>query len=382
MSTNSNNAKANFRANLKAANLANIYEMQGVFYADDLPKARNQYMSLPRSRRSAARSQAYIASSRMQNSTARILAWYVAALRSGYSGICSTNDETAETIAAAKQCKLSGRTVSRSNGELQRAGFIVLKPMPTGNTVQIRGRHVTKRVNQVIFTPQLKLLIGDLSHISRPSPKGRTTLAGINQKGSIGRSPSDLIQVDNDKIKQGPPIQERGLNPLVKCKSGLQQISGPLEKENSTPPASPPSAAPRTVEQQPLQNGRQGGRRPQVKRPNSGRVRKSKPLTWTALRLAFLSELESNLDVASCQTEQREILKLAKIQTAQNFPPLIPTPVNWNRIIWDWKGATWHERRKYLRHILIPQLSAAVAGLLPADRGRPRPHARRREKPG
>jgi hypothetical protein len=74
--------------------------------------------------------------------------------------------------------------------------------------------------------------------------------------------------------------------------------------------------------------------------------------------------------VCSSQEEAREILRLAKTQTSENFPSLIPTPADWNKIIWTWKDNKAPARNRFLKYALIPRLAAAVAGLIPPDRRR------------
>lgn len=364
MSTNSPTARQNFRQIIKTANLANIYELHGMSYADDITKAKSIYDKVPKNKRSAARSQAYLAAMKVTNSSARVLAFFAACARAGYSGLCSTNEETAEIIAAAKHCKLASRTYSRSINELKRAGFVTLRPLPTGNVTLTQRGYVTKRVNQVLFNPQLLLLIGENTYISIPSPKRLTTLKGKNQNRTIVRFDSDFIGIDKCTSKQGGGLKNSNANSYhVKQSKPPSKSHDCLNKVESTCPQRAQKPPVATIEHEKLNSERKAARKPLL-----GRLRKSKPLAWASLRLIFLSELENNLDVSASETERQEILKLARIQTAENFPPLVPTPVNWNQIIWQWKKTPWTDRRKYLRQILIPSLAAAVSGLIPPDR--------------
>lgn len=359
-------SNSNFRKTIHQAGLANWYEAQGVKYQYSLESLRSRYEKRPADRRSAAVAQSFLAAQALKNTSRRYYAWLIAVRRSGYTGYCMTNEQVAEVVSIATDSKCSARSISRSNAELVQLGLVIRRQLPTGTKVQTGNRWITRKVNQIILTPTARLLADCLTspHVSLPLPKRRPTPRGEYRKGKIRRSPSCNSPVVIDQDFETSRLSPVATPPPLKAPQLLDTtLPATFEKDVSTCPPSGAIAPLATVKHGTLQTGRQGDLAPLGRRSRSAR-----PLAWTALRIMVLHELEKNLDCCSSPDESRAIFKLARIQTAESFPPLIPTPVDWTRIVFTWRDRDWHQRRAYIRQVLIPQLAAAVVGLVPVDK--------------
>lgn len=349
-----------FFENTAAAALANCYQAKTIYYAVSIHAMRERYTAGPIERKTAARSAAFLEAQRLKNSASRLFSWYCAAALAGYRGIAVTSEDIAENAAAATGCKMSARTVSRVNSELSRAGWIILRPLPTGNAIERPGGGwITKRINQVIFSPFLLRLCG-LSHISRPSPKRRAMVLREKPGRSFDRS-GPVISPEQSKIETFTPA------PVVPTVEAVEPTSGPPTAAHvGQCSVQKPASGRKTAEKAVCTSGA-GSAVAAV--PHGRTDRNRRPRSWSALATLFLRELEA--ETAGLSPDIRTaVSNFARVHTSLSLPPLISSPIDWNRLIWTYAELDWKPRRARLRAVTIPALIAAVAAMVPPDRSR------------
>jgi len=344
---------------LAKRNIANMYQCNATYWVYPLEKPRHEYMKAPLHEHTPMRDQAFLQASDMKNSKLRIFSWLLANKARGFRGVCMTNDLLAERIKTAANCgKLSGRTVSLTMNELAREGWIVIGQLPLRTKIEKpNGQIITKRINTYEFTDKFNLLFEkpeksepkrhkkpDLSHICPPSQKMLTTPSGSTETGGYNRTIPPLSQVLE-------PSQH--LEPTT-C---ANDTSVKREKVNSTGKALP-SCEHKTVKQvRNMRTQSQPGRK----------HRNSRAKNWTALRLAFLTDLTRHLDNSE---KHKTVLNMAKVQTTLLFPSCLPTPLDWNKVIFAWMEQNYDSRQREIKHVILPTLEAAVASIIPPDQSR------------
>jgi len=344
---------------LAKRNIANMYQCNATYWVYPLEKSRHEYMKAPIEEHTPARDQAFLQASEMKNSKLRIFSWLLANKARGFRGICMTNDLLAERIKAAAGCgKLAGRTVSLVMNELAREGWIVIGQLPLRTKVQKpNGQIITKRVNTYEFTDKFKLLFEkpkksqlnrckkiESSYISPPSQKMPTTPLGSTVKGGLDRT-----------LPPPSQVPEPSRHPVVT--SCADDTNSSRDKVVLTRKASPRSEH-KTVQQV---------RKKRTESQPGRRIRNSRAKNWTALRLAFLNDLQRHLDGSEMS---RRILNLAKVQTTLLFPSCLPTPLDWNKVIFAWMDQKYDARQREIKHVILPTLQAAVSSLVPPDKSR------------
>jgi len=350
-----------------ASKLATVYQAKNWLNPAPISVLREKYINGPAAEKSAARASMFVQVADFRNLDGAILSWLLEGAKRGHNGTGMALEQVAECIEICTGRKCSVRSVSRYLANFELRGLIKMKWMPTGGKfLNSKGQWVAKRIRQIWVTSFARLLISfTADYIALPMPKRPVTVPKPRErKAPLGpllslegasniNSNSETIAVCttyNKGHKEGstcPPVPGQQSQDMSKPESqgpGSQAIlEADCEHETTTGQAKPGKAA------------------------EKKRIRNRHANTWQALRFQFLTELERNLDKSA---EALEVLRIARVQTDRKFPAIIPTVLDWNRIIWTWTDRSWHVRRKSLRKNIIPALAAAAVALVPPDNSR------------
>jgi hypothetical protein len=364
-----NKAHQDFLSYCHQAGLATIYQAKNWLNPAPISVLKEKYINGPAAEKSAARSEMFIQVGDFRNLDGAILSWLLEGKKRGFNGTAMTFEMIAECIEVCTGRKCSERSVSRYLNEFEARGLIRFHWMPTGGTtINSRGQFVAKRIRQVWVTGYAKLLISFTpEYIDLPTPNRLLTVQKPRDTEPLSGAHVSLEAIRNDNTNS------ETVEVCTTCHRGHKEGSTCPGPEDT--PAADPSQIVSHVRTNSAANGKGqacehralDGQAEPGRAAEKKRIRKRHASTWQALRLQFLAELERNLDKSP---GAQVVLRIARTQTDRQFPAIIPTVLDWNKIIWTWADRSWHVRRKSLRKNIIPALAAAAVALVPPDSSR------------
>lgn len=355
-----------FLQSCHVSRLATVYQAKNWLNPAPISVLREKYINGPAAEKSAARASMFVQVGDFRNLDGAILSWLLEGVKRGHNGTGMTLEQVAECVEICTGRKCSVRSVSRYLADFELRGLIKMKWMPTGGKfLNSKGQWVAKRIRQIWVTDFARLLISfTADYIALPAPKRPVTVPKPRErKAPLG----PLLSLEGTTVNSNPET----INVCTTYTKGHKERStcSPVHGQQSQDMGNPESQGPESqceleanCEHETFDSQAKPGKTAEKKR-----IRKRHASTWQALRYQFLTELERNLDKSQ---EALEVLRIARVQTDRQFPAIIPTVLDWNRIIWTWTDRSWHVRRKSLRKNIIPALAAAAVSFVPPDSSR------------